>query len=183
MARNDGKRTDNNSKRCPYCGWIYDEGGRPCPHFVVGYLVHWEGPYSYLGQTGTFGIMADEVLWPAVKVVWAFQGGDSDDDEEGSEGPVPVPRLQDLADGINQCESVEPGPERDLLIVATSDYVRAIFEAAAPEGEVTDYETRNKFDEETEVFLWSPDAAKTARKMARIVAQDVKQLRREIPRT
>jgi hypothetical protein len=87
-----------------------------------------------------------------------------------------------VANGLSQWEFVEPGLDRETSTRVTVQYVRGLFDETDPEGEVTVDRPGDDDDQLTRVFLWSLDSSKTAREMARIVDEDVKELRKEIPR-
>jgi uncharacterized protein (TIGR02996 family) len=171
---------DRDTRLCPFCGWdLMGDYGHDCPHFVTD-MTEW--PPNHAGTDGgTFGKVADEVLEPLAEAVWSYlsSGGPSEPNVRSS---IPG-RLFPVIEAVAQEGEPYDNPSEECHPVksAFQEYVRDVFRWTTPEREVTTYDSGDWWGT-WPVLYWSSNARKTAREMARLVAQDVKQLRREIPR-
>jgi uncharacterized protein (TIGR02996 family) len=185
------------SSLCPFCGWDRVGYSKECAHFVTE-MAEW--PDNHAGTDGgAFGKVADQTLGPLAEAVSAFvESGGAESRGVDSLAPDRLRSLVEFTPNGSPEDAAfwehirqftfpfgmpgqpwsppGPGPHQDKAVFA--EYVREVFWEAAPEGRIN---TNDRYDTGL-LFLWSPAAAKTARKMARMVAEDVKRLRRETPR-
>jgi uncharacterized protein (TIGR02996 family) len=164
---------------CPFCGWDRMEAyGADCPHFVTE-ITEW--PDTYGGtEGGTFGEIQRELLGP---LVVALESVVSFDPRERNEVLSKLPdRLHPIIGALIEGDEphYEPDIEGDPVKGALSEYLDEIFKETPLEWEVTSYDTEDHYGTWATLY-WSSNARKTAREMARMVAKDLKQLRKETP--
>jgi hypothetical protein len=192
------------TSQCPVCGWeykrpfpefktlidpyrmIYQPAFVPgCPHFVTA--INERSPTYGGTESGAFGEIADDVLGPLAEAAQAVRQADAG----GREWPRHLQRVIEALAGENQAyrpdrninsnmESVDPdGRQVDFVQWELRSYVEETFEEADPSGLRT-YPFWDDWALSYPRLLWSPDAAKTAQDMARLIAEDVARLQEAV---